>query len=324
MPCPVLPRLDAMTVTSPYADALERVPVREETVGILGSATRYWDYGERDAATTLVLVHGFRGDHHGLEPVVAQLGGVRMVSPDLPGFGASTPMTEAAHDIDGYGTWLRELMAALDLSGRVVLLGHSFGSIVVAGALAAAGASTAAGAGDDDRPDAVVLVNPIGQPALEGPRGVFTRLAIFYYWLAAVLPERLGFALLRNRLIVRVMSMTMAKTKDAALRRWIHDQHDRYFSAFSDRQVVLEAFRASVAHDVSEYAARIPEPTLLVAAEKDDITPIAAEYRLQTLFPQAELVVIPQVGHLIHYETPVDAARAIERFLRENGLGERS
>lgn len=324
MPCPVLPRLDAMTVTSPYADALERVPVREETVGILGSATRYWDYGERDAATTLVLVHGFRGDHHGLEPVVAQLGGVRMVSPDLPGFGASTPMTEAAHDIDGYGTWLRELMAALDLSGRVVLLGHSFGSIVVAGALAAAGASTAAGADGDARPDAVVLVNPIGQPALEGPRGVFTRLAIFYYGLAAVLPERLGFALLRNRLIVRVMSVTMAKTKDAALRRWIHDQHDRYFSAFSDRQVVLEAFRASVAHDVSEYAARIPEPTLLVAAEKDDITPIAAEYRLQTLFPQAELVVIPQVGHLIHYETPVDAARAIERFLREKGLGERS
>lgn len=313
MACPVLPRLDAMTVTSPYADALERVPVREEAVGILGSTTRYWDYGDRDADTTLVLVHGFRGDHHGLEPVVAQLDGVRMVSPDLPGFGASTPMTEAAHDIHGYGTWLRGFVATLDPRGRVVLLGHSFGSIVVAGSLAEE-EGTAAGAA---RPDAVVLVNPIGQPALEGPRGVFTRLAIFYYWLAAVLPERLGFGLLRNRLIVRVMSITMAKTKDAALRRWIHDQHDRYFSAFSDRQVVLEAFRASVSHDVSEYAARIPEPTLLVAAEKDDITPIAAEYRLQTLFPQAELVVIPKVGHLIHYETPVDAARAIERFLSE-------
>jgi len=162
-----------------------------------------------------------------------------------------------------------------------------------------------------------VLVNPIGQPALEGPRGVFTRLAIFYYWLAAVLPERLGFSLLRNRVIVRVMSMAMAKTKEPALRRWIHDQHDRYFSAFSDRQVVLEAFRASVSHDVSEYAGRIPERTLLVAAEKDDITPIAAEYRLQTLFPDAELVVIPDVGHLIHYETPAAAARAIQRFVAE-------
>ncbi|MET3567913.1 pimeloyl-ACP methyl ester carboxylesterase [Leifsonia sp. 563] len=305
-----------MTVSSPYAAALGRVPVREEAVAVLGSTTRYWDYGDRDATTTLVLVHGFRGDHHGLEPVVAQLDGIRMISPDLPGFGASTPMTEAAHDIVGYGRWLRAFVDGLGLTGRVVLLGHSFGSIVVSGALAEAdgggGADSAA-----ERPAGVVLVNPIGQPALEGPRGVFTRLAIFYYWLAAVLPERLGFALLRNRVIVRVMSMAMAKTKEPALRRWIHDQHDRYFSAFSDRQVVLEAFRASVSHDVSEYAGRLPERTLLVAAEKDDITPIAAEYRLQTLFPDAELVVIPDVGHLIHYETPAAAARAIQRFVAE-------
>lgn len=302
-----------MSVTSPYAADLERVPVREGALRILGSTTRYWDYGDQDAATTLVLVHGFRGDHHGLEPVVAQLGGLRLISPDLPGFGDSTPMTEAPHDIDGYGRWLEDFVAGLEVPahGRVVLLGHSFGSIVVAGSLAA---SAAAGS---PRPDAVVLVNPIGQPALEGPRGLFTRLAMFYYWLAAVLPERLGFALLRNRLIVRVMSVAMAKTRDASLRRWIHDQHDRFFSAFSDRRVVLEAFRASVSHDVSEYAARVPERTLLVAAEKDDITPIAAEYRLQTLFPQAELVVIPDVGHLIHYETPVTAADAIRRFLAE-------
>ncbi|MGH1548886.1 alpha/beta fold hydrolase [Leifsonia poae] len=302
-----------MSITSPYAADLERVPVREGALGILGSTTRFWDYGDPDADTTLVLVHGFRGDHHGLEPVVAQLRGVRMVSPDLPGFGESTPMTEAAHDIDGYGRWLREFVAALELpaGGRTVLLGHSFGSIVVAGALATASSGLA-------RPDAVVLVNPIGQPALEGPRGVLTRLAIFYYWLAAVLPDRLGFGLLRNRVIVRVMSMAMAKTRDASLRRWIHDQHDRYFSAFSDRRVVLEAFRASVSHDVSEYAARIPERTLLVAAEKDDITPIEAEFRLRTLFPDAELVAIPDVGHLIHYETPVTAAEAIERFLGDS------
>lgn len=305
-----------MTVSSPYAAALERMPVREETVAILGSSTRFWDYGDPEATTTLVLVHGFRGDHHGLEPVVAQLDGIRLVSPDLPGFGESTPMTEAAHDIAGYGRWLREFAAGIGAAGRVVLLGHSFGSIVVAGALAEQP--------DAFRPDAVVLVNPIGQPALAGPRGILTRLAIFYYWLAAALPERLGFALLRNRLIVRVMSVTMAKTKDRGLRRWIHDQHDRYFSAFSDRDVVLEAFRASVSHDVSEYAAHIPEPTLLVAAEKDDITPIAAEYRLQTLFPDAELVAIPDVGHLIHYETPVAAARAIRAFLASRLSEERS
>ncbi|MFE4469215.1 alpha/beta fold hydrolase [Leifsonia sp. NPDC056824] len=292
---------------SPYAEALGRVPVRRAELPLLGGLTRYWDYGDPDAATTLVLVHGFRGDHHGLEPVVAQLGsGLRLISPDLPGFGESTPLTERDHDIPGYSAWLRAFTAGLGLRGRVVLLGHSFGSIVVA-------ATLAEDAGE--RPDAVVLVNPIGQPALAGPRGVLTRLAIFYYWLAAALPERLGFALLRNRVIVRVMSVAMAKTRVRSLRQWIHGQHDSYFSAFSDRRVVLQAFRASVAHDVSEYAARIPEPTLLVAAVDDDITPIAAERRLRGLFPDARLVEIADVGHLIHYEKPVEAARAIEEFL---------
>lgn len=295
-----------MIVPSPYDGSLARIPVRSHTLPVLGSDTRYWEYGDLASPTTILLVHGFRGDHHGLEPVVAQLSGFRIISPDLPGFGESEPLRGLRHDIDGYARWLREFLAALAPTGRIVILGHSFGSIVASAALA-----------DGLRADDVVLVNPIASPALSGPRGILTRLAVFYYWAAARLPERLGFALLRNRVIVRVMSVTMTKTNSRALRRWIHDQHDRYFSSFADRSVVLEAFTASVSSDVSEFAARIPQPTLLIAAEKDDITPVAAQHRLQALFPESTLHVIPDVGHLIHYEMPAQAADELRRFLAE-------
>lgn len=298
------PKLGLMIVPSPYDELLARIPVHARTVSVLGSDTRYWEYGDPASSTTIVMVHGFRGDHHGLEPVVAQLSGVRVVSPDLPGFGESEPLKRARHDIDGYGRWLGDFVAALAPTGRVVILGHSFGSIVVSAAVAGG-----------LRADDVVLVNPIAAPALSGPRGILTRLAVFYYWAAARLPERLGFALLRNRLIVRVMSVAMAKTRSPELRRWIHNQHDRYFSAFSDRRVVLEAFTASVGEDVSEFARSIPQRTLLIAAEKDDITPVAAQHRLQALFPDATLRVLPNVGHLIHYEMPAQAADALRRFL---------
>ncbi len=293
-----------MNVPSPYDAMLARIPVRVRDVPVLGSVTRYWEYGDPTADTTIVMVHGFRGDHHGLEPVVAQLPGFRMISPDLPGFGESAVLAASRHDIAGYGRWLAEFVAVLGLTGRIVVLGHSFGSIIVA-------ASVAGGLPTHD----VVLVNPIAAPALAGPRGILTRLAVFYYWAAACLPERLGFALLRNRVIVRAMSVTMAKTGDPGLRRWIHNQHDRYFSAFADRRVVLEAFTASVGADVSEFAAGIRQRTLLIAAEKDDITPVAAQHRLQALFPDATLEVIPDVGHLIHYEVPAQAADALRRFL---------
>ncbi|WP_394551847.1 alpha/beta fold hydrolase [Agromyces sp. MMS24-JH15] len=287
---------------SPYAAALARIPVREHRTEVLGTETAWWEYGPADAPT-IVIVHGFRGDHHGLEPVVAHLPGFRIVSPDLPSFGASAPFADRPHDIAGYSAWLAAFIDAAGIDGAHVLLGHSFGSIVSAAAVA-----------DGLAPRRLVLVNPIGAPALEGPRGVMTRLAVLYYRAAAALPERAGFGLLRNGAIVRVMSATMAKTRDRDLRRFIHDQHDRYFSAFSDRDAVLEAFRASVSHDVSEYAERITVPTLLVAADRDDITPIDAQRALVRRFPDATLEVIADVGHLIHYEAPAEAAAYVAPF----------
>ncbi|MDQ0725529.1 alpha/beta fold hydrolase [Microbacterium sp. W4I20] len=292
-----------MTAPSPYADRLRRLPVRRHEVEVRGGTTVYWEYGPSDAATTIVAVHGFRGEHHGLEPVLAFLPEARVIAPDLPGFGESEPLPGRTHDLDEYSGWLTDFAASV--APGAVILGHSFGSIVTAAAVAG-GLTT----------PRLILLNPIGAPALEGPKGLMTRLAVLYYALGARLPERLGTALLRNGLIVRVMSITMAKTKDPALRRFIHDQHDTYFSRFSDRNVLRDAFVASVSHDVREFAADIDVPTLLVAAERDDITPIEAERTLATLFSDAVLVEIAHVGHLIHYETPAEAAGAVRRFLR--------
>lgn len=295
---------------SPYAERLAAIPVERREIAVLGGTTAYWVYGDADAETTLLAVHGYRGDHHGLEPVVAHLDGVRVISPDLPGFGDTDPLPGRTHDLDAYAAWLTAFAAQVAPGAPV--LGHSFGSIVVAAAVA----------GGLDTPQ-VILVNPIGAPALEGPRGILTRLAVFYYWAGAKLPRRLGDALLRNGVIVRVMSLSMAKTRDKALLAFIHDQHDTYFSTFSDRDVLHEGFVASVSNDVRRFAPQIAQPTLLIAADKDDITPIEAERHLQTLFPDAELVEIADVGHLIHYETPQVAASAVRRFLRPSGAGTR-
>ncbi|MDR2996918.1 MAG: alpha/beta hydrolase [Microbacterium sp.] len=288
---------------SPYAARLSSIPVERREAQVAGGTTAYWVYGPADAATTIIAVHGFRGEHHGLEPVVAYLPDVRVISPDLPGFGETAPLPDKEHDLGAYAGWLTEFARAV--APGAVILGHSFGSIV----------ASAAVAGGLETPQ-LILINPIGAPALAGPKGVMTRLAVMYYALGAKLPERIGTALLRNGLIVRVMSLTMAKTSDPALRAFIHDQHDTYFSRFADRDVLHDAFVTSVSHDVRAFAPVIEVPTLMVAAQRDDITPIEDERRLATMFPDAELVEIAEVGHLIHYETPAEAAGAIRRFLR--------
>ena len=288
---------------SPYADRLQRLAVERREVEVRGGTTAYWEYGPADAEVTVIAVHGFRGEHHGLESVLAFLPEARVIAPDLPGFGETDPVPGRTYDLAEYVAWLAEFAAAV--APGAVILGHSFGSIVTSAAVAR-GLET----------PRLILINPIGAPALEGPKGIMTRLAVLYYALGARLPEKLGTALLRNRLIVRVMSVTMAKTSDRELRRFIHDQHDTYFSRFADRDVLRDAFVASVSHDVSEFASAIDVPTLLIAAQRDDITPIEVERELVKRFDDGTLVEIAHVGHLIHYETPAEAAGAIRRFLR--------
>ncbi|MFT4156637.1 MAG: alpha/beta hydrolase [Microbacterium sp.] len=299
-----------MTAPSPYAERLSRLPVEQREAQVRGGVSAYWVYGPADADVTVLAVHGFRGDHHGLEPVLAYLPDIRVIVPDLPGFGQSAPLPGRTHDLDEYAAWFIEFTASV--APGAIILGHSFGSIV---------ASAAVARGLDT--PRLILINPIGAPALEGPKGLMTRLAVLYYALGARLPDRAGTALLRNKAIVRIMSVTMAKTTDAGLRRFIHDQHDTYFSRFADRDVLKDAFVASVSHDVREFAPLIDVPTLLIAAQRDDITPIEAERRLATLFDDAELVEIAHVGHLIHYETPAEAAGAIRRFLSARGARDR-
>lgn len=295
-----------MPVSDPYAARLAQIPVARHKVDLLGGTTTYWVYGPDDEEHTVIAVHGFRGEHHGLEPVIAFLPGVRVISPDLPGFGETKPIPGRRHDLALYRQWLSAFTAAV--APGAVILGHSFGSIVSAGAVAA-GLPT----------PRLILINPIGAPALEGPRGILTRLAVFYYWMGARLPRRVGEWLLRTRIIVRVMSLAMVKSRDPVIRRFVHDQHDTYFSRFSDRDVLHDAFVTSVSHDVSEFASTLELPVLLVAAEKDDITPIERERELARMLPDARLVEIPAVGHLIHYETPEAAADAIREFLRPSG-----
>lgn len=267
---------------------------------VLGSRVRYWEYGTPGVGPTIVVVHGYRGDHHGLEPVVRLLPDFHIISPDLPGFGDSTPMTAATHSIAGYGAWLRAFLDDLGLGADVILLGHSFGSIVVAHAVAGGVAARA-----------VILINPIADDPGKVAGVGATR---FYYAVARRLPERAAHAWLANPLVVQGMSVKLAKTRDRALRRFIHGQHHAYFSRFGSRASIVEGFDASLSTTVAAVAPLITQPVLLIAGERDEVAPLAGQFELLDAFPDARLDVIPGVGHLIHYETPDAAAHAIRAF----------
>ncbi|MBD8043599.1 alpha/beta hydrolase [Arthrobacter sp. Sa2BUA2] len=277
------------------------------TYRVQGTAQRCWDFpqlGGAPDAPPIFMVHGFRGDHHGLLRIAEALPNHRVIVPDLPGFGQGAVLP-GTHDAAAYADFVRASFSELGLGSDTVLLGHSFGSIVAA--------RTAA-----ESPELIselVLVNPICEPALEGPKGITSKAAELYYRAAAKLPEAAGHALLAHPLIVRGTSIMMAKTSDPGLRRWIHAQHDAYFSAFASRAVVLEAFRSSISETVRDSAAALRMPVLLIAADRDDLGSVPAQRRLAGMIPDSELEIIEGCGHLVHYEAPDAAAALIAGFL---------
>lgn len=248
------------------------------------------------------MIHGFRGTHHGLLLIAKKLKGFNIIIPDLPGFGRGPKLK--TYDLENYVEWLHTFINKHTANEPPLLLGHSFGSIICAAYAKAY----------PDNIQKLVLVNPIGAPALEGPNKIMTKLAITYYTIGTKLSEKYARKWLSAKPIVRIMSITMAKTRDKGLRTYIHAQHDQYFSRFHSPQSVLEGFTTSVSHNVGDFAKKIPAPTLLIAGSLDDITPLGAQYGLVKKFPHAQLKVINDVGHLTHYETPEKVAEHVQAF----------
>ena len=253
---------------------------------------------------TIILIHGFRGTHHGLERIASHLKDFNTIIPDLPGFAEGDTLER--YDLASYVEWLAGFIKKQNLTTPPILLGHSFGSIV----------SAAYAAKYKDAIAKLILVNPIGAPALEGPRGILSKLAVFYYWLGTKLPGKLSHKWLASKMVVDIMSTTMTKSKNKAMRAYISDQHRQYFSLFHTSQSVSQAFATSVSNSVRDYAKKITTPTLLIAGTKDDITPLSKQKELVQLFPDAQLQSIDHVGHLTHYETPDQVASFVVAFIK--------
>jgi pimeloyl-ACP methyl ester carboxylesterase len=289
--------------------ALARSEAREAIVA--DTATRYWFYpATSDEAQTLIFVHGYRGNHHGLEAIAGALPDFNIVIPDLPGFGKSAPFAEK-HTVEAYVAWLNEFVSLIvreqKLHRKPVLVGHSFGSII-----------SAAFSAETEAISHLVLINPVSAPALEGPKALLTQLVRLMFWLSGSLPIKPGLAMLKSWPMVRGMSIVMTKSWNRDLRRWVHAQHDANFNDFANRRVAIEGYNASISHNVGEYAPKFNVPTTLVIGAKDDITSVKQQEEMAATIPAPwTLTNLRGVGHLTHYELPFEVASAIRANLED-------
>lgn len=242
---------------------------------------------------TLVFLHAFPFSREMWRPQVEAFGReFRVVAPDFPGFGGSSPFV-GDPSIDRLADDVASLLEALGILGRVTLAGLSMGGYV---ALAFARRYP-------QRLRALVLANTRAEPDDDSARAN------------------------RNRLIESARNQTPADIAATLLPRMLspHTLNHRpdvvaEVRRIAEQQSIDAIVNATIAlrdrPDARPFLPQIDVPTLILSGQDDVITPPPVLQSLAQAIPNARLETVAQAGHLANLEQPEAFNDRVLEFLR--------
>jgi 3-oxoadipate enol-lactonase len=244
----------------------------------------------------LVLLHAFPLDHSMWafqEPLAEQ---VRLIAPDLRGFGGS----DAALP-ESIAAWADDVVAILDalhVRGPAVICGISMGGYV----------AQHVAARHPERVAALILVDTRLEADTAEARAGRADLA------AKV--GRLGLGILADAMVPRLLADS-AEALAAAGRADLEAQLRRTIMAQRVEAVQAALAALGARPDMTAPLRRLPAPTLLVTGAEDAITPPACLQAAEAIIPRAKLLIVPAAGHMVPLEQPDVFNAAVLEFLRE-------
>ncbi len=272
-----------------------------------GAAIHYYDTeeGERAPASAapVVQLHGLGDEADTWRHVLPKIAARRAVAPDLPGFGRSD-QGKHPYTIPFFADTLLELIDHLGLR-EVVLVGHSTGAIIAqefalrnpqrVQRLVLIGGSLVAGESKPDPSLLMFLIPGLGEWAYnrlrKNPDAAYRSLEPYYHRLQELPQADRDF--LYQRVNERV---------------WSDGQRRGFLSTLRGMVRWLPAQQKSL----PERLRNLQTPTTVIWGENDRIMPVQAANTLNSLLPDARLVVVPGAGHNVHQEKPEVVVEAIE------------
>jgi pimeloyl-ACP methyl ester carboxylesterase len=249
---------------------------RFATVERGGQETRLIDTG---AGKVVVVLHGWGGRIESMGPVISCLQSrFRVIALDLPGFGEAPPPASVWGTRD-YARWVTEIVGSR-WDGPAHFLGHSFGGKV----------SINIAATEPEAVAKLILVDPSGLRAAPSAGARFKRGLS----RAARRVGRLGGP---GRTVQRKLYDSLAS--------------DDYRNAGPLRPTFVKI----VNEDVSELLPRIGASTLLLWGAQDHDVPLAHARTMESLIPDAGLVVLDPAGHFSYLDQPDRFCRIVRHFL---------
>lgn len=84
-----------------------------------------------------------------------------------------------------------------------------------------------------------------------------------------------------------------------------------------DVRVFLTLFEELVSHDGMECLTKMDTPTLIIAGEKDSLTPSHVQQQIKNTLPDSELYLLPNGSHCVQLDFPDIVNSKIEQFLKK-------
>jgi len=260
----------------------------------------------------LVAIHGFRGSDDGLMPIlepISRVGEHRVVSINLPGMGLSPARPGARYDLDALIDLVARFVEHIGAGAPVTLLGHSFGATIASGV---AGRYP-------DVVNGLVLVSPVVRAESQRP-GLSHRIALamtsVYAFAISQGPEWCGRRLSGSALPGHVSNLVLARRNLAGLRCLREFSRD-HPALPVERQAVSAHLYAASHHGCLEFAPGIRTRVLVIAGDKDALSPANDLGDLITALDPAELILIRGAGHLAHLEDSETIATALQSGLTQ-------
>jgi pimeloyl-ACP methyl ester carboxylesterase len=263
---------------------------------VMGKRVAYWERNP-NWPLTIVMLHGFRGNHKGLTDMVQHFPGYRLILPDLPGYGESEAL-DVPHTLTNYARWLDEFVAVLGLEDWASW-SHSYsGSIALIQA-----------AKGKHKPVAVLSVSLAAVR-----RGLPSLVSTFYYWIGQFMSAGMRRRWIASRRVDRATGRWLFLTVTTKRRRELMKRGQRNLPLMN-AQVVTEEYMSALSTNLGWYAARVKQPVMIIAGAKDVIVPVRRLEKLVSKMPHGELVVMEDQGHLAPIERPGATATITKRFL---------
>jgi len=253
-----------------------------------------WPYLERGdpAAPPVVVLHGFGADARAMAGFAPRLPDRRVIVPDLPGFGEHPLPDGMVPWEEEYVVRLAGFLRALRLE-RADLVASSMGG-AIAGLLA------------------VRHPELVGRLVLIAPAGVPTDVENEFLREAREGGNPLDIGSVED--LDRVLSIVFRRPPElpANVKRWLVARNVPHRAV---RAAILETMGPFLLGGLAEAAAGIRVPTLVLWGDSDLVTDPSAGAVLVGLLPDAELVVVPDAGHVPWEDAPGPTFAAIRAFL---------